>query len=429
MAPRLGVDLTPLRVSSRYRRLYSAGFVSALATQAVYVATTYQLKLLTNSTLAVGTLGLIEVVPLLVAGLYGGVLADRLDRQRMAVWTEFVQVIAALALAWNASNARPHAWLLYVVDAVVIVAGSLQNPSIAAMNQRYVPHTMQRAAAALSNLRMTTASIIGPAAGGFLAVVIGPRAVFFFGGLVLAVAGALLMSLGREPQRGEAVGTHMDALSVGLRYARSRPDILGTYLVDICAMALAYPVVMFPFVADHFHESYALSLLYCGLPVGALLATLTSRWIHRVHHYGRAIVWAAAAWGLGIAVFGVSGSLWLVMAGLVFAGGADSISGIFRLSMWNESIPPDVRGRMGGVELISYAVGPLAGQFRAGAMAAWTTLRFSLVFGGLATTGVELALPVALPALWRFDARSDPHVESVRRARLEESPDAPAVES
>jgi MFS family permease len=182
-------------------------------------------------------------------------------------------------------------------------------------------------------------------------------------------------------------------------------------------MVFAFPVVMLPFVAARFHDSYALSILYCGLPAGALLAGLTSRWTRRIHRYGRAIVAAAAVWGLGIALFGFSSSLWIVVFGLAVGGGADAVSGIFRNTMWNESIPPDVRGRMAGIEMISYSVGPTAGQFRAGVMAAWTTLRFSLTFGGLACTGSVGVVAAALPSLWRFDARSDVHVAAVRALR------------
>ena len=197
----------------------------------------------------------------------------------------------------------------------------------------------------------------------------------------------------------------------------SRPDIVGTYIIDLLAMILAFPVVMLPFVAARFHETYALSLLYCGLPAGALIATLTSGWSRRIHRYGQAIVFAAALWGLGIALFGYSSSLWLVLLGLAVGGGADAISGIFRTTMWNESIPPEMRGRMAGIEMISYSLGPTAGQFRAGVMAAWTTLRFSLTFGGLACTGSVGAVALALPRLWSFDARTDPHVAEVREMR------------
>jgi MFS family permease len=203
----------------------------------------------------------------------------------------------------------------------------------------------------------------------------------------------------------------------------SRPDIVGTYVIDMLAMVLAFPVVMLPFVAARFHETYALSLLYLGLPIGALIATLTASWTHRVHRYGKAIVFAAATWGMGIAIFGYANTMWLALVGLAVGGAADAVSGIFRSTMWNESITTDVRGRMAGIEMISYALGPTAGQFRAGVMAAWTSLRFSLTFGGLACTGSVGAVALALPALWRFDARSDAHVAEVRAQRAaDESP-------
>jgi hypothetical protein len=153
------------------------------------------------------------------------------------------------------------------------------------------------------------------------------------------------------------------------------------------------------------------------LPGGALLATLASKWTLRVHRLGRGLVFAAAGWGIGIAIFGYSSTLWIVFLGLAGAGGADAYSGAFRQTIWNQSIPPSVRGRMGGLEMISYALGPMAGQFRAGAMAAWTSLRFSLTFGGLACTGSIGAVAAGLPSLWRFDSRSDPHVAEVRELR------------
>jgi len=412
-----GVDLAPLRVSKQYRRLYIAGLITSLGSMATYVTVPYQLKNLTHSTLAVGSLGLAEVLPLLVFGLYGGVLADRLNRRRLIISMEMVLMASTVVLVVNATLAHPAVWVLYVDAFIASGAASLQRPSIEALNQHYVPSDLQRQASTLANIRFTTASIIGPALGGLAAVALGPSVVYGANLVTFAISLALLFSLRATPATGGAEGTHLSALGEGLRYARSRPDIMGTYLIDLLAMVLAFPVVMLPFVAERFHETYALSLLYCGLPAGALIATLTSSWTHRVHHYGRAIVVAASLWGLGIALFGFSSSLALVLVGLAIGGGADAISGIFRTTMWNESIPPEMRGRMAGIEMISYSLGPTAGQFRAGVMAAWTSLRFSLTFGGLACTGSVGIVAVALPSLWRFDIRDDPNVAMVRALR------------
>jgi MFS family permease len=412
-----GIDLTPLRVSKQYRRLYTAGFITALGSQATYVAVPFQLKQLTHSTLAVGAIGLVELAPLVFFGFYGGVLADRLNRRRLIISMEVTLMLTTVMLVVNAFLSHPLVWILYLDAALAAAASSLQRPSIEALNQLFVSHQLQRSASTLANVRYTTASIIGPALGGLAAVAFGAGAVYIANVVTFTFSLLLLFTLQATPPQLASNVSDVAALREGLRYARSRPDIVGTYIIDLLAMILAFPVVMLPFVATRFHETYALAILYTGLPAGALIATLTSRWTRHVHRYGRAVVISAALWGLGIALFGFSSSLWLVLVGLAIGGGADSVSGIFRSTMWNESIPPEVRGRMAGIEMISYSLGPTAGQFRAGVMAAWTTLRFSLTFGGLACTGSVAVVTAALPSLWSFDARTDTHVAEVRALR------------
>jgi MFS family permease len=413
----IGVDLTPLRISREYRQLYIAGFITAMGSQATYVTIPFQLKQLTHSPFDVGALGLFELVPLIVFGLYGGVLADRMNRRTLIITMEALLMIATSVVLVNALLPHPQVWILYADAVVAAAVSSLQRPSIEALNQTFVPHEMQRAASTLANIRYTTASIIGPALGGLVAVGAGPGFVYGANLVTFAISLYLLSGLARQLSPGSHDDSDSVAMKAGVSFLRSRPDIVGTYVIDLLAMTFAFPVAMLPFVAARFHSTYALSLLYCGLPAGALVFTLVSGWTRRVHHYGRAVVASAALWGLGIAVFGYSSSLWLVLVGLAIAGGADSLSGIFRSTMWNESIPPDIRGRMAGMEMISYSLGPTAGQFRAGVMAAWTSLRFSLTFGGLACSGSVGVVGAALPSLWRFDARSDLNVAAVRELR------------
>ena len=416
MRRHFGVDLTPLRVSAQYRRLYTAGLITSLGSQATFVTIPYQLKQLTHSPFDVGALGLFELAPLVVFGLYGGVLADRVSRRRLIITMEATLMLATAVVLVNAVLPHPHVWILYVDAVVAAAASSAQRPSVEALTQSLVAHDLQRAAATLASVSFTSASIVGPALGGLVAVGAGPRFVYGANLVTFALSLSLLWGLGR----GLATSPHHDdraAFAEGVSFLRSRPDIVGTYVIDLLAMTLAFPVTMLPFVAARFHSSYALSLLYCALPVGALVSTLASGWTRRVHHYGRAVIFSAALWGLGIAAFGYCTSLGLVLAGLMIAGAADSLSGIFRTTMWNESIPPGIRGRIAGMELISYSLGPTAGQFRAGVMAAWTSLRFSLTAGGLACTGSVGVVAAALPSLWRFDARSDLHVAQVRELR------------
>ena len=160
MRQHFGVDLSPLRLSKEYRRLYVAGFITALGSQATYVTIPYQLKQLTHSTLDVGALGLFELVPVIVFGLYGGVLADRMDRRRLIIIMEVVLMVATAAVLVNALLAHPQVWILYADAVVAAAASSLQRPSIEALNQAFVAHDLQRAASTLANIRYTTASII-----------------------------------------------------------------------------------------------------------------------------------------------------------------------------------------------------------------------------------------------------------------------------
>jgi MFS family permease len=218
------------------------------------------------------------------------------------------------------------------------------------------------------------------------------------------------------------------ALQVGLNYARTRPDILGSYLVDLIAMTLAYPVAVLTFASDLFHSRYALGVLFAGIPFGAMLASVTSSWTAKVHHYGRAVILAAATWGLGIALLGVAPNLWVAFLALTIAGASDAISGIFRITMWNESVSTELRGRMGGIELLSYAVGPVLGNLRSGVSAGIIGLRTSIVAAGLGCTALVGTASVSLRSFWNFDVRSDPNVAAVKAQRaLEHTSETPTV--
>jgi len=409
--------LAPLRASRAFRRLFAFSSVSALAAEAAYVALMFQLAKLTHSPLAVGALGAVELVPIVIFGLYGGVIADHWDRRRVLITTETLSALFIGLLAWNASLTHPHLALLYVLAGALAAASGVQRPSYTAMFQHSVPHAQQRQAATLEMVQGTGAALLGPVLGGVGAVLLGPWVVFAVAAACVVVTIPLLMALPPAPPTNESEGIAWDSLFAGGRYALSRRDVLGTYVIDLVAMIFAFPVSLLPFVAAEYHASYALGALYCALPAGALIVALTERWTKKVAHYGRAVVAAAVVWGLGIVGFGCSHVLVVAWIFLAVAGGADAVSGIFRTTMWNESIPPDVRGRMAGIELLSYSVGPTSGQVRAGALAAATTVRTSLVLGGAVCAAGCAVLPAALRATWRFDARTDEHVAEVARLR------------
>ncbi len=417
----LGLDLEPLRVIPAFRRLYVASFVTSFGSQATYVTVAYQMSRLTHSYLAVGAIGLAEVIPMVIFGLYGGVLADAINRKRLIVGTELALTLCSALLLLNTLRAEPSVLALYLIIVAQVMANGLQSPSTDSLRQQVVPHELQPAATTLSMFQRTVATIAGPTLGGLLAVSIGTWSVYLLDLVTFAGSLVLLVGLVVPDRLQPATKPSFSSLRGGVSYAIGRRDLLGTYLIDLAAMLLAYPIAMLPFVAARYHQSWALGALYASLPAGALIASLTSRWATSVHFYGRAIVMAAASWGLGIALFGWASSLTIAILGLMVAGYADAISGIFRGTMWNQSIPNSVRGRMASIEMLSYSVGPTLGQTRSGIMAATLSLKASIVIGGLACTGACGALAAALPTMWRFDVRSDPNVALVREERTRDA--------
>lgn len=415
---RFRLDVTPLRTSRDFRILLVSGTVFYLGAMAAYVAVPFQIYQLTGSNLAVGLMGAAQLVPLVVFGLYGGALADHVDRRTMLVWTGVAQCLLMAALAGNAMLAQPRVWVIYLVGALLAVASSLQRPSREALVPRVVAHHELPAAVSLSGLGMQLGALLGPSIGGVLIAVYGVASAYLWTVLALVAATALYIPLRRYPPAHDATPPSLAGIAEGMRYAVRRRDLLGTYVIDMVAMLMAMPIVLFPaFAADVLHEPTALGLLYTAETVGALVATLTSGWTSRVHHHGRAVVLAAAAWGAAIGLAGLSPTVWVALAFLAVAGAADMVSGIFRGVIWNQTIPDAMRGRLAGIELLSYSLGPLGGASRAGLVADLTSVRTSIVSGGVLCVAGVAATAASLRTLWTYDSRVDEHAVRERDLR------------
>ena len=414
----LRVDTTPLRTSRDFRLLFLAGTVFYLGAMVSYVAVPYQLYRLTGSNFAVGALGIVELVPLLALGLYGGALADHVDRRRLLVTTGIAQVLLTVLLVVNAFAATPRVWVIYVVGGALAGAGALQRPSKEALEPRTVPHQQIPAASALSSLGMQVGLLAGPGIGGVLVATVGVGWCFVVDVTGLVVATVLFALVRPYPHEGETEAPSLRGIGQGLGYALRRRDLLGTYLVDIAAMVLAIPVVLFPALAeDVFEHPELLGLLYSAETVGSLVATATSGWVSRVHHHGRAVVLAAATYGLAIGFAGLAPSLWWALVLFALAGAADMVSGIFRATIWNQTIPDAMRGRLAGIEMLSYSLGPLGGQVRAGLVADAWSVRGAIASGGfLCVVGVAVTA-TWLRDFWGYDARTDEHAVRERARR------------
>ncbi|MFN8170314.1 MAG: MFS transporter [Candidatus Nanopelagicales bacterium] len=409
------VDLTPLRTSPDFRRIFISGLVTYLGSMITYVAIPFQVAELTGSFVAVGLIGLAELVPLVVFGLYGGTLADTVNRRTMVVVTEAASGLLIVALLVNSLLPSPQLWLIYVVAMLLAASDGLQRPSLDSFIPRVVPHDQLPAAAALNALRYQVGGIAGPAIGGILLSAGGTALAYGVDVASFLVSVVVLWRLTKVA--GSAASDESPSLShviEGLRYAWGRKDLLGTYAVDLIAMIFAFPYVLFPFLAEELGAPWALGLLYSAGTVGSLIVSLTSGWVTRVHRHGRAIVVAAMGWGAAVALVGTTTSLPLVLLFLGLAGAADMVSGLFRSTMWNQTIPDAMRGRMAGIELLSYSVGPLLGQVRSSTAASLTSLRMSFFSGGvLCVVGCGIAA-FSLPALWNYDVRTSEHAKQRR---------------
>jgi len=416
----LRMDLAPWRTSRDFRLLLLAGTVFYLGAMVTYVAVPFQIYQLTGSNFAVGAVGLVELGPIVVFGLYGGALADHVDRRRLMVGTGVAMVLLTAVLAWNAFRDDPSVAVIFVVAGLLACASSMQRPSREALMPRTVTHEQIPAAQALTSFGMQIGLFGGPLVGGLLVAYVGIEWCFVVDVSGLVVATLLYVAMGSYPHRGETTPPSLRGIGEGIRYAVRRRDLLGTYFVDIAAMLLAMPVVLFPaLVEEVFEQPQLLGLLYASETAGAMLATALSGWSSRVHHHGRVIVVAAAAYGGCIALAGLMPSIWLVLVFLTFAGGADMISALFRGTIWNQTIPESMRGRLAGIEMLSYSLGPLGGQVRAGITADAWSVRGSITSGGLACIAGVAVTAGILRDFWSYDARTDEHAVAERQARSE----------
>ncbi|MEI7930479.1 MAG: MFS transporter [Actinomycetes bacterium] len=422
MLKKIAVDISPLRNYPDFRRLWSSGLISYFGSMITYVALPFQIKELTNSYIAVGLMGAVELIPLIIFGLYGGVLADRVDRRKMIFITEFALMIMTFSLFINSQLAKPSLLWIYIVAGSFAALDGLQRPSADAILPRLVGHDDLPSASALMSLRWQTGVITGPALAGILLATTGIGTAYLVDVITFAIS---LIFIARvksvKPTSKESAPTISAYYSMieGIKYATSRKDLLGTYLVDLAAMFFAMPNALFPFWADQLDATWALGLFYAAGTIGSVLVTLTSGWIKNYHHHGRAVFIAALGWGAAIALAGATNSLFLILLFLALAGASDMVSALFRGAIWNQSIPDELRGRLAGIELLSYSVGPLGGQMRAGTFAAVTNLRTSVISGGLLCIGFVSIAAGALPKFRKYDARTNQFAVEQRIIRAE----------
>ncbi|WP_240649153.1 MFS transporter [Streptomyces sp. Z26] len=420
MSPKLRAllpDLSPWHASRDFRLMWCAGAVTVFGSFLTFVALPFQLKELTGSPVAVGALGAVQLVPLVVFGLYGGALADAVDKRKLILWSEIALGFSALGLLVNTLLPSPMVWPLYAAGALTSALAGIQQPALDAIVPRIVAHDQLSAAAALNALRWQIGGVVGPALAGLLIAYAGLEVAYALDAFTFVVSVSLAWGLRPSPAAHDAEKPSLSGILAGARYAWGRKDLLGTYAIDLAAMLFAFPLALFPFLAERLDAEWALGLMYATLPFGSMLVSATSGWTRRVHRHGRMVALAAVGWGASMALAGAMDDIWLVLLFLTVSGCFDMVSGIFRTTMWNQSVPDELRGRLAGIELLSYSLGPQLGQVRSGGVAALTSVRTSVWSGGLACVAAAGLLAVALPKLMSYDARTDPHARAVAEQR------------
>ncbi|MCX4525735.1 MULTISPECIES: MFS transporter [unclassified Streptomyces] len=406
--PRIFADLTPLRTSPHYRRLWFGGTISWMGQAMTALAISLQVYEITGSSFSVGLVGLFSLVPLVAFGLYGGAIADTVDRRKLGLYSSTGLAALSIALAGAALLDYHRVWLLYSVVALQAVCGALNGPARSAMIPRLLPAEQLPAANALNSVTMTSGTMLGPVLGGVIVGWWGYQAAYLIDAVTFCAA---LYAVWRLPAMlPEREGDKRGRASVldGLRFLGTRPNIRMTFFSDMAAMVLAQPKALFPAIAVLWYggDAKTVGLLVAAPAVGALLGGLFSGWQGRIRRHGLAILISVAAWGLAIAVFGLTRNLWLGLFFLALAGWADTISMVFRSTMMQAATPDEMRGRLQGVFIVVVAGGPRLGDFLAGTTADLTSPAVAITGGGLGCVLVLLLLALRWRDFARYDARS-----------------------
>jgi MFS family permease len=402
---RFAVDLTPLKVSRDYRLLFAGQSISFFGSMMSFVVLPWQMFQLTHSSLIVGMLGVAEFVPTITMAFVGGALADYVDRRRMVLTTELLMALSSAVLIANSLLPHPQAWVLFLCATAFAGTNGLQRPSLEAITPKLVPPELIPSVAALRAVGSTMGGVLGPALGGFLATTVGPARAYSITLCTFTFSLVTLWMMRATPPPVNADRPSLRSLAEGLRYARSRPELMGTYLIDINAMFFGMPMALFPAIATRFGGA-SVGLLYAAPSAGAFVASLASGWSKHVNRHGLAVTLAAGIWGVAIVAFGFADRLWLALLCLAAAGAADMVSGLFRMTIWNQTIPDHLRGRLAGIEMVSYMSGPMLGNAEAGIVASLFTIRTSVVSGGVLCVLGTAALALVFPAFWRYDGRA-----------------------
>lgn len=402
----LAVDLTPLRRLREFRLLWLGQSVSDLGTLGIaWVAVPYQVFSITRSPLAVGLVALFELIPVLGLGLIGGAIADAVDRRTLLIWANGAQAVGAALLALNARPGIEHLWVIYALASMRAAFSTVGRPALDSAIPRIVPKAMLPSAVALATLAGTFAFLVGPLLGGTIIAGFGLSVAYLVDACSFLWALAFAAAMTPMPPHREAARPSRDSIREGMRFAVGNHFVLGTFLADLVGQVAGMPEALFPAVAARLGGgAQTLGLMYSAGAVGGFLVNLFSGRAKHVRRQGLVILAATAVWGAAIVGFGFTHTIGLALLLLAVAGGADMLSGIFRMTIPNAVTPDRLRGRVSGIGLVVVDAGPALGNLEAGVVGSLVSVPFAIVSGGVACIVGVAALAVVLPEFLRYDA-------------------------
>ena len=403
-------DPAPLRLDRDFRLLWTGQAISTAGRLITSVVLPYQVYVLTQDLVMVGLLSLVQLVPILVFSLGGGAVADAVDRRRLLLGTNLGLAACSLVLVLLSLSAAPPVWALFAVAIVSAGLAAVDQPTRASALPRLVPRERLAAAIGMNQLVFNAAGVIGPAIGGVVLATAGIASAYLIDLVTYGAAITAVLMMAPIPPAAGASRASFRSIAEGLRYARRRPEIMATFVVDINAMVFGSPRALFPVLAlEVFKVGPAgVGLMASAAGLGAFVAAVFSGWTTTVRHPGRAVLVAVAVWSLGITGFGLSGfSFPLALLCLAIASGADVISAMLRGAMVQLLTPDALRGRVNSINILVVTGGPRIGDAEASAVAAVIGPQWSVVSGGLLSLAGVGILALAMPAFARIDLRDD----------------------
>ena len=404
-------DTAPLRESPSFRLLWIGQFISLSGSQLRLVALPYQIFVLTGSSFAVGLIGVFQAVPLLVLSLFGGVIADAVDRRRLLLITQVGLAAVSLALALATQLGSASVPLLYVLTAAGACFSALDNPTRASLAPTLVDRRLIRAAMALNQTIFQFALVFGSALAGFIIARLGLAGAYWLDASSFAAAFVAVWLMRTPPRVRTERQPVLEALVEGVRYLGATRILLATMSLDFLATFFGSPRALFPYYADRvFHVGpEGLGLLYASMGAGALVASVASGWTARVQRQGLTVLIAVSVWGLAIALFGLldERAFAVALVLLAIANGADAVSSIFRGTILQLVVPDALRGRLNAINIMFVLGGPQLGQFESGAVAALASPVVSVISGGIACVLSVVVVSAWIPEIARYHSHRD----------------------